>query len=714
MALIRRSSFSFPRQWNQVVPPTWAAELDTTHPLANNLVGLYPFADGTGRDYSLSQNNAVLVGTPPAVIGPLGPSLSTNASGVQYIVLMPNAVVSGAYSVAFWMLPTDFGGQGVTLCSRQPGDTSFDLHANTGGLHADVGTGSSWIDTSADSSCTLVLNVPQHIAMTVNQTGFVQYLNGAAVGNGSWGASTPLLCDSSHALHLGDIQNSVGLAVTAQWSAVAIYGRVLAASEVAQIYAEPFAMLRPVVRRTYSVPVSSAETITVDKWYQPPSLRRNSPPSFVALGGTGLVPAFSPVSAGSGGGTTVPKIANVHYNLTAWASGTYSAKQRVSSGGNAYQCIVPGASTAAPTGTGSSINNGGAAVWAWLSAIDYTSLTAWQADTTNYPLVLTQPYEVHLWNNGGVSMTTTSGVPFFQLTGHTTSATNTITIKCAPGESLRDGLFAGGQLNFAQQLGVSFLAPASGSFSANWFEFDDANVIIDGIQFRSPNAADASSVVAFGGAAARMQNCIVDGFGQASGSSVIGGNTVTGQLTLANCLIVDRQTNNAGTTFTHSYSACTVVNCTIVATTATSGVAACFSLASGSTTTVKNCIIINYDTTGSVATNGTANVDHSLFSTTSLAGSGVTTGTGCLFGQAAAATFVSFTDFRLLPTSAAINAGTTDLTDIPTSDDIAKTIRPVGVAWDIGVWEFVPTPTLGSYSPRTEQPNRARAEMVPY
>lgn len=122
-------------------------------------------------------------------------------------------------------------------------------------------------------------------------------------------------------------------------------------------------------------------------------------------------------------------VSNLHFGLTAWASGAFGLGQRCSSSSNAYQCITPGNSTSAPVGTGSSITSG-TAVFKWLSAIDYTTLQAW---ANALPATLTQPVQLLVWNDGPV--TTTAGVPFLTLVGHTTSATNNITVTPAPGES---------------------------------------------------------------------------------------------------------------------------------------------------------------------------------------------------------------------------------------------------------------------------------------
>src|SRR5579871_4797709 len=71
------------------------------------------------------------------------------------------------------------------------------------------------------------------------------------------------------------------------------------------------------------------------------------------------------------------QIKNIHFGLSAWSNKVFGPGARCSNAGNAYQCITGGSSTAAPTGTGSSINNGGAAVFKWLSAIDFTTPQAW-------------------------------------------------------------------------------------------------------------------------------------------------------------------------------------------------------------------------------------------------------------------------------------------------------------------------------------------------
>ena len=52
-------------------------------------------------------------------------------------------------------------------------------------------------------------------------------------------------------------------------------------------------------------------------------------------------------------------------------------------------------------------------------------------------------------------------------------------------------------------------------------------------------------------------------------------------------------------------------------------------------------------------------------------------------------TTVGNRDFRAKTGADILDAGTTDSTNVPNANDIAKTARPQGSAWDIGAWELV-------------------------
>jgi hypothetical protein len=377
---------------------------------------------------------------------------------------------------------------------------------------------------------------------------------------------------------------------------------------------------------------------------------------------------------------------NIHIGLSAWTNHTFTLNERCSTGGNAYQCTTAGTSTSAPTGTGSSINNGGVAVFKWLSAITYSTLSAWVA---GIPATLTQPIVGQLWNNSAI--TTAAGTAYLTLSGHTTSGTNTITLTCAPGESFRDKLvLQGTALNASQSNGVLFQLPASAG-GINYFDITDANVIFNGLQFQDPDSTSNCTIINTNSGASgfKLRNCIIDGYAQTGGAYIV---AIGDAATLANCLIIDREAANANNipiVFTAGTSV--MANCTLVAINSQSTACATTNTNTGvASLTITNTIATGYNGFSIAAgVSGGTTVNHSATSSTTV-GTNSTNGTGNLFSKTAASQFVSSTtDFRLIGTGAsAYDAGATDTTDIPTADDIAGTARPQSSSWDIGAWEF--------------------------
>lgn len=403
-------------------------------------------------------------------------------------------------------------------------------------------------------------------------------------------------------------------------------------------------------------------------------------------------------------------VSNLHFGLTAWSASTFAVGQRCSSGGNAYQCTTGGASSAAPTGTGSAVSGGGSVVFKWLSAVDYTTLQAW---ANALPATLTQPVQLLVWNDGPI--TTTPGVPILSLSGHTTSATNTISISPAAGEGFASGGTStynpftsaftptfgattapptGNQpLAFNSALGASFGLPASFG-GINYFSILDANVTVSGLQFQDPNATSGSTILSCG-ANFLAQGNIFDGYSQGNGAYMLNPNLsgASGSVyRFINNLIVDRAPTNAGTSTLSSNYSGILANNTFVAINAPAGLGGITDTSTATGITIKqtNNIMLGYPNQGVITSSQNAStaiaVDHSLVSASSFTNSQVTAGAGNIYAAPTTGQFVNpATDFRTLTTSQAYQTGATDTADIPAAIDIFGTPRVA--PWNIGAYQ---------------------------
>lgn len=383
---------------------------------------------------------------------------------------------------------------------------------------------------------------------------------------------------------------------------------------------------------------------------------------------------------------------NIHLGIVGWSNATYAIGARRSNVGNAYQVTSPGTSTAPPTGTGTGINNGGTAVWKYLSAVDFTTLQAQANSLASNP---GQPVLNLLWNDSTVVATV--GTAILTLTGHTTSNVNTITYRPAPGESFQAVYQAAPTTAYAYNAanGVAFQLPASGTGGINYFQINDSWVIFDGIQFKDPNATSGSTIIGGTGTHVSISHCIIDGFGQ-SGATPIGidGNN----LTITNSLLIARNTTASGEMVkTSAGTGFIIVNNTFVHATLTTGQRAVSSgnNVTNATMVSKNNIFVNYDIPYGAASGTPWVSNNCAYSAASFSASNAGTNTGgSVFGITTANTFANFpTDFHVKTGSTCINAGATDSTDIPAADDAFGSSRPQGTNWDIGAHELLAAPT---------------------
>jgi len=178
---------------------------------------------------------------------------------------------------------------------------------------------------------------------------------------------------------------------------------------------------------------------------------------------------------------------NIVLGVAAWQSShAYSLGDLVTTSfPRAYQCVHAGtsASSGGPTGTSSLIVDSGAS-WAYLCDVTYTTLQSW---ANAIPSTLTQPYIGQILSAGLINMDASLSTltPYLNLTGHTTSPTNTITLIPFPGFGFRDKLAVPGTALAINTSAVGFITTLRGAqYDVGAIVINDANVILDGLQFR--------------------------------------------------------------------------------------------------------------------------------------------------------------------------------------------------------------------------------------
>ena len=360
---------------------------------------------------------------------------------------------------------------------------------------------------------------------------------------------------------------------------------------------------------------------------------------------------------------------NIHVGLPGWSNATYLVGARRSNGGQAYEVTTAGTSTAPPTGTGTNIAPTGTSRWKWLSAVNYSTLQDW-ADAI--PSVLTEPIVGLVWNDATIAPALGTTVLF--LGGHTTSSTNTITIRPAPGEGFRDKPPTT-PFGFNVANGVCIQCPSTGSGGVNYILINDSNVVFEGIQFWDPNPASNSTIIAGSGQNIQITKCIFDGHSQPDGATIFGlsGN---GSI-LVNCLVIDRGTTVDDTFHAFGASGVHILYNTFYAPTviADKRVLDCGNNTTTGTNFARNNIFANFPRPFSAHSGTPWASDHNAYTAASfdVLNSGTDNG-GSIYGISLADTFViPGSDFHLKQGSPCIAAG---LSDIIANDDAFGTLRP--------------------------------------
>jgi len=259
--------------------------------------------------------------------------------------------------------------------------------------------------------------------------------------------------------------------------------------------------------------------------------------------------------------------------------------------------------------------------------------------------------------------------------GSSTGASNTITLKCAAGQSFRDN--ANVQTNALRYNQSNGVALKRTSYAGNAVEVQEDYVFLDGLQITHT----LSGAVFYSNSTSYTHNvysnCILS---QSSGGGVI---LASRAETWVNDLFIGG--GSAGTAGVYlpypggvNFLNCTLVRPTSLSTSTTYG----WNIPAGSGVPIKNCATFGYN---SMVNNS------SLFSgSNNCSDNTIGFGTSNQQSKTYANQFVNTTassgDFKLKSGADCIDNGATDSSASP---DIAGTTRPQGSAYDIGCWELV-------------------------
>jgi len=214
--------------------------------ITTGLIGLWKFDENTSGtcsgasivDSSGNGYTGTCGSSPTWVVGKIGAgaiNLSPANANVTFSGL--TSTISAPYSVACWMyLNSSVSGANYSLWNtRTPSEHGTDLAINypTVGLHGDIGSGSGWINTSADISYTFSTSTWYHIVATYSATTYTYYVDGSSIGSGSIGG-TGLLIDTTHTLVTG-FSTGIG-SLPGHVDDLRVYTRVLSPSDVTQLY----------------------------------------------------------------------------------------------------------------------------------------------------------------------------------------------------------------------------------------------------------------------------------------------------------------------------------------------------------------------------------------------------------------------------------------------------------------------------------------------
>jgi hypothetical protein len=310
---------------------------------------------------------------------------------------------------------------------------------------------------------------------------------------------------------------------------------------------------------------------------------------------------------------------------------------------------------------------------------DYSTLASWEAALA---ATLTEAEVGECYND---SEFTSAGTPL-TISGITTSATNTITLKCAAGQSFRDNANVQTnalRYNASNGVGVRTTASYQEAINSTTVQY----VTFDGLQL-SARISGAGSIT-HRGRYGKTKNCLMEIFLRNNVNA--SGYQVGQDAEITNSLFIDYGVGAGRFVLCTDSAPLIVVGCTIVRVSGTPSTSIGIRMAYGVTSTLKNTAIFGFDSvTNNTAAWGTASNNAS--------DKAISFGSSNQASVTYSDQFENITsgthDYRAKSGGALINNGVTDATY--GTPDIAATARPSGASYDIGCWELVSAAAVGA------------------
>ena len=255
----------------RVKPPFGAAEIDWGHPLAQGLIGSFLCNEQGGNPINGADGLPLVgVGTRSYLTTADGPAVQSLAGGSangwdsadSTTYLAPTLLTVVARVIPSSTTASSIVSRGSLPYSYYLG---WDLVSGSRfGFYLDMVAGDAWLYGTSS----VVLGSPATVSGVWDGTTKSFYVNGRLEATAT---PTGPISYGSHHFHLcGRADHGLGEDLRGTLVYASVYDRAVLAHEHLQLHYEPYAMLRPIVRRRYFVPADAAAG-----WEQLLSHRRN-------------------------------------------------------------------------------------------------------------------------------------------------------------------------------------------------------------------------------------------------------------------------------------------------------------------------------------------------------------------------------------------------------------------------------------------------------